>query len=79
MVCVYYLTAEFAALDGCTVWMFLLSRLQNADVANFSIYVHSEPGFVFDESTTKSAFFHNRQLKNSIKVKVYSFAHRADY
>lgn len=42
--------------------------LQNADVANFSIHVHSEPGFVFDESTTRSAFFYNRQLTNSIKV-----------
>ncbi|XP_058193885.1 glycosyltransferase BC10-like isoform X2 [Rhododendron vialii] len=41
---------------------------ENADVANFSIHVHSEPGFVFDESTTRSAFFYNRQLTNSIKV-----------
>ncbi|KAI5673004.1 hypothetical protein M9H77_13368 [Catharanthus roseus] len=44
------------------------SFFENADVANFSIYIHSEPGFVFHESTTKSAFFYNRQLKNSIKV-----------
>ncbi|KAL3521931.1 hypothetical protein ACH5RR_014765 [Cinchona calisaya] len=44
------------------------SFFENADVANFSIYIHAEPGFVFDESTTKSSFFHNRQLKNSIKV-----------
>ncbi|KAK3039653.1 hypothetical protein RJ639_026994, partial [Escallonia herrerae] len=41
---------------------------ENADVANFSIYIHSEPGFVFDESSTRSAFFYNRQLINSIKV-----------
>ncbi|KAF7150136.1 hypothetical protein RHSIM_Rhsim02G0105700 [Rhododendron simsii] len=41
---------------------------ENADVANFSIHVHSEPGFVFDESTTRSAFFYNRQLTDSIKV-----------
>ncbi|KAK2999188.1 hypothetical protein RJ639_023027 [Escallonia herrerae] len=41
---------------------------ENADVANFSIYIHSEPGFVFDESSTRSAFFYNRQLRNSIKV-----------
>lgn len=47
--------------------------LQNVAVANFSIYIHSEPGFVFDESTTRSAFFYNRQLKNSIKV--ISFVH----
>ncbi|XP_055803443.1 glycosyltransferase BC10-like [Solanum dulcamara] len=41
---------------------------QNADTANYSIYIHSEPGFVFNESTTRSHFFHDRQLKNSIKV-----------
>ncbi|XP_038691995.1 glycosyltransferase BC10-like isoform X2 [Tripterygium wilfordii] len=40
----------------------------NADVANFSIYVHSTPGFLFDESTTRSHFFYGRQLKNSIQV-----------
>ncbi|KAA8520128.1 hypothetical protein F0562_014384 [Nyssa sinensis] len=44
------------------------SFFENADVANFSIYIHSEPGFVFDESTTRSVFFYNRQLSNSIKV-----------
>lgn len=44
------------------------SFFENGAVANFSIYIHSEPGFVFDESTTRSAFFYNRQLKNSIKV-----------
>ncbi|KAK6796503.1 hypothetical protein RDI58_004204 [Solanum bulbocastanum] len=41
---------------------------QNADTAYYSIYIHSEPGFVFNESTTRSRFFHDRQLKNSIKV-----------
>ncbi|XAR53806.1 hypothetical protein NMG60_11022491 [Bertholletia excelsa] len=44
------------------------SFFENADAANFSIYVHSEPGFVFDESTTRSAFFYNRQITNGIKV-----------
>lgn len=44
------------------------SFFEHADIANFSIFVHSEPGFIFDESTTKSAFFYNRQLDNSIKV-----------
>ncbi|XP_076941210.1 glycosyltransferase BC10-like [Bidens hawaiensis] len=42
--------------------------MQNADAANYSIYIHSEPGFVFDETTTRSAFFYGRQLSNSIKV-----------
>ncbi|CAL5410634.1 unnamed protein product [Camellia sinensis] len=44
------------------------SFFENADVANFSIYIHSEPGFVFDESTTRSTFFFNRHLTNSIQV-----------
>lgn len=44
------------------------SFLENADTGNFSIYVHSEPGFEFDESTTRSHFFYGRQLKNSIQV-----------
>ncbi|CAB4304634.1 unnamed protein product [Prunus armeniaca] len=41
---------------------------KNGDVAKFSIYIHSEPGFAFDESTTRSAFFYGRQLNNSIQV-----------
>ncbi|KAI3849055.1 hypothetical protein MKX03_011498 [Papaver bracteatum] len=41
---------------------------QNADAGNFSIYVHSEPGYVFDESTTRSPIFYGRQLKKSIQV-----------
>lgn len=46
--------------------------LQNADVANFSIYIHSKPGFVFDESTTMSAFFYNRELSKSVQVRTNS-------
>ncbi|XP_078163962.1 glycosyltransferase BC10-like isoform X1 [Carex rostrata] len=41
---------------------------KNAESEKFSIYVHSKPGFVFDASTTKSTFFYDRQLKNSVKV-----------
>ncbi|KAL6992826.1 hypothetical protein U1Q18_010942 [Sarracenia purpurea var. burkii] len=44
------------------------SFFESADVAKFSTYIHSEPGFVFEESTTRSAVFYNRQLANSIKV-----------
>ncbi|KAL2475685.1 Core-2/I-branching beta-1 [Abeliophyllum distichum] len=44
------------------------SFFENADKEIFSIHIHSEPGFVFDESTTRSGFFYNRQLKNGIKV-----------
>lgn len=51
------------------IWILLfLCFWQNADQRNFSIYVHSIPGFVFDESSTRSQFFYNRQLKNSIQV-----------
>ncbi|XP_010252490.1 PREDICTED: uncharacterized protein LOC104594065 isoform X2 [Nelumbo nucifera] len=45
-----------------------LCASQNADAANFSIYIHTEPGFIFDESTTRSPFFYGRQLNNSVKV-----------
>lgn len=41
---------------------------QNAQVSNFSIFIHPAPGFEFDESTTRSHFFYGRQLKNSIQV-----------
>ncbi|XP_043808520.1 glycosyltransferase BC10 isoform X3 [Manihot esculenta] len=41
---------------------------ENAQVSNFSIFIHSAPGFEFDESTTRSHFFYGRQLKNSIQV-----------
>ncbi|KAK4485060.1 hypothetical protein RD792_007668 [Penstemon davidsonii] len=44
------------------------SFFENADKENFSIYIHSEPGFVYDETTTRSPFFYNRQLENSVKV-----------
>ncbi|PON52134.1 Glycosyl transferase [Parasponia andersonii] len=44
------------------------SFFENADAANFSIYIHSAPGFVFDESTTRSRYFHARQLRKSIQV-----------
>ena len=49
--------------------MFGCWSLQNADAANFSIYIHSQPGFVFDETTSRSRFFYNRQLSNSIQVR----------
>ncbi|GKV01981.1 hypothetical protein SLEP1_g14477 [Rubroshorea leprosula] len=41
---------------------------ENADIGSFSIYIHSEPGFVFDESTSRSHSFYDRQLTNSIEV-----------
>ncbi|XP_010476143.1 PREDICTED: uncharacterized protein LOC104755457 [Camelina sativa] len=44
------------------------SFFKGVDHANFSIYVHSLPGFVFNEDTTRSKYFYNRQLNNSIKV-----------
>ncbi|XP_074579436.1 glycosyltransferase BC10-like [Curcuma longa] len=41
---------------------------RNAEEEKFSIYVHSEPGFVFDKTTTRSPFFFGRHLRDSIKV-----------
>ncbi|XP_068666684.1 glycosyltransferase BC10-like [Aristolochia californica] len=41
---------------------------QNADDGTFSIYIHSEPGFAFDESTTKSPFFYGRQIAKRVHV-----------
>ncbi|KAL0654196.1 hypothetical protein Bca4012_096887 [Brassica carinata] len=41
---------------------------KGADQANFSVYIHSQPGFVFNEETTRSHYFYNRQLNNSINV-----------
>ncbi|CAN1843544.1 Glycosyltransferase BC10 [Linum perenne] len=41
---------------------------QNADADKFSVYVHSEPGFLLNETTTDSAFFHGRQLNRSVQV-----------
>ncbi|XP_038972229.1 glycosyltransferase BC10-like isoform X2 [Phoenix dactylifera] len=41
---------------------------ENAEERNYSIYIHSEPGIVFDESTTSSPFFYGRQLRGSVKV-----------
>uniref|UniRef100_A0A7N0TH24 Core-2/I-branching beta-1,6-N-acetylglucosaminyltransferase family protein n=2 Tax=Kalanchoe fedtschenkoi TaxID=63787 RepID=A0A7N0TH24_KALFE len=33
-----------------------------------SIYVHSRPGFLFNKATTRSTYFWNRQVNNSIQV-----------
>ncbi|KAK1439813.1 hypothetical protein QVD17_05635 [Tagetes erecta] len=41
---------------------------KNADPEKFTIYIHSKPGFVFDSSSTRSAFFYNRQLEHSVEV-----------
>ncbi|KAL1289032.1 hypothetical protein AAHE18_20G026900 [Arachis hypogaea] len=41
---------------------------KNGNVAKFSIYVHSAPGFVLDESTTRSSFFYGTQISNVIQV-----------
>nr|KAJ0219502.1 hypothetical protein LSAT_V11C300122180 [Lactuca sativa] len=54
--------------EKSTTCFIYLTYVQNVDAANYSIYAHSEPGFIFDETTTRSSFFYNRQLSNSIKV-----------
>lgn len=44
------------------------SFFEGVETASYSIYVHSQPGFVFDQSTTHSTLFFGRQLNNSIQV-----------
>lgn len=61
----FYEWMNFPMLNS---WLGFVENSQNADVANFSIYVHSAPGFAFNESTSRSTFFRDRQLKNSIQV-----------
>ncbi|KAL6011463.1 Glycosyltransferase bc10 [Asimina triloba] len=34
----------------------------------FSIFVHSRPGFLLNKATTRSSFFYDRQLNDSIQV-----------
>ncbi|KAK8916227.1 hypothetical protein KSP39_PZI022486 [Platanthera zijinensis] len=41
---------------------------QGQDEGEFSIYVHSRPGFLFNQATTKSRYFYGRQVNNSIQV-----------
>lgn len=68
IIVLFYECMNFPMLNA---W--LCGNSQNADVANFSIYVHSAPGFVFNESTSRSTFFRDRQLKNSIQVFFFFF------
>lgn len=35
---------------------------------NFSIFVHPRPGFVLNEATTRSSYFLNRQVNDSIQI-----------
>lgn len=42
--------------------------LKGGKEGKFSIYVHSRPGFVFNEATTMSPFFYGRQINQSIQV-----------
>ncbi|XP_021773435.1 uncharacterized protein LOC110737389 isoform X3 [Chenopodium quinoa] len=35
---------------------------------SFSVFVHSRPGFLFNKATTKSLYFLNRQVNDSIQV-----------
>ncbi|PQQ12151.1 uncharacterized protein Pyn_00168 [Prunus yedoensis var. nudiflora] len=58
----------FLARRGLSLDFLWGSFFENADMPNFSIYIHSAPGFSFDESTTRSHFFYGRQLTNSIQV-----------
>lgn len=59
---VLVITDNYVLLDG----PFVLLKAEKEN--KFSIYVHSRPGFLFNEATTRSAYFLNRQVNNSIQV-----------
>ncbi|RVX08860.1 hypothetical protein CK203_011035 [Vitis vinifera] len=42
--------------------------LQDEKENKFSIFVHSRPGFLLNKATTRSVYFLNRQLNDSIQV-----------
>lgn len=56
-VCFLVLVPFMAVCSKLKFWYVLFWALQNGDAAKFPIYIHSKPGFVFDESTTMSALF----------------------
>ncbi|PIA58226.1 hypothetical protein AQUCO_00500282v1 [Aquilegia coerulea] len=42
--------------------------LQGDEEQKFSILIHSRPGFIFNKGTTRSAYFYDRQISDSIQV-----------
>jgi len=46
--------------------------LQGGD-SKFSIFVHCRPGFLLNKVTTKSPYFLNQQVNNSVQVSLFSF------
>uniref|UniRef100_A0A1D1XVY1 Protein translocase subunit SecA 1 n=2 Tax=Anthurium amnicola TaxID=1678845 RepID=A0A1D1XVY1_9ARAE len=58
----------FLARAGLPLDFLWHAFFQNGDAGKFSIYIHSKPGFIFDESTTRSPHFYGRQLTESVKV-----------
>ena len=53
--------------------MCMFTYLQADKDKKFSVYVHSRPGFLFHKATTKSLFFLNRQVNNSVQVLFFFF------
>lgn len=54
----------------CRVGSYLMKHccyLQGAE-SRFSIFVHSRPGFLLNKATTRSEYFLNRQVNDSIQV-----------
>ncbi|KAH0467030.1 hypothetical protein IEQ34_004268 [Dendrobium chrysotoxum] len=58
----------FLARAGLNLDFVWHNFFKNAQVGNFSIYVHSKPGFKLDQSTTRSPFFYGRHLEDSVQV-----------
>lgn len=50
------------------IYISIFSLFQGDTEEKFSIFVHSRPGFLFNRVTTRSAYFLDRQVNNSIQV-----------
>ncbi|KAE9466489.1 hypothetical protein C3L33_01623, partial [Rhododendron williamsianum] len=48
--------------------LFMSGALYGDKENKFSIFVHSRPGFLFNKATTRSTYFLNRQVNDSIQV-----------
>ncbi|KAL0381741.1 UNVERIFIED_CONTAM: Glycosyltransferase BC10 [Sesamum angustifolium] len=48
---------------------------QGADKDRFSVYVHSRPGFLLTTTTTRSTYFLNRQINDSVQWVVLTRKH----
>ncbi|XP_020090508.1 uncharacterized protein LOC109711726 [Ananas comosus] len=58
----------FIARNRLPLEMIWDAFFRGEEQGRFSIYVHSRPGFILNEFTTRSPFFYNCQVNNSVQV-----------